>query len=104
MLENQEVVDQNLLVSLLRNSGATIHVPEGGRWGGNDRVNAINGAAGVYGPAFGPAKSYDPARLRWMTQLENILRQLYTEQGSYDFKQGCLRLDGKNTFDTESFD
>lgn len=46
----------------------------------------------------------DPARVRWITQMENILTQSYTEQGAYDFKQGFLRLDGKNTFDDVSFD
>lgn len=85
-------------------SGGSIHVPEGGRWGAEARANAINGAAGVYGPAFGPAKSYDPAQVRWITQMENILTQSYTEQGSYDFKQGFLRLDGRHAFDEDSFE
>ncbi|MDH4563694.1 RNA-binding domain-containing protein [Pseudomonas sp. BN411] len=32
-----------------------------------------------------------------------MLKQSYTEQSAYDFKQGFLRLDGKNTFDEENF-
>ncbi len=100
---NQEVVDQEKLVKLLDGSGVNIPVPEGGRWSAEDRANAVNGAAGVYGPAFGPAKGYDPAQVRWITQMENILTQSYTEQGAYDFKQGFVRLDGKNTFDEGSF-
>ncbi len=35
--------------------------------------------------------------------MENILHQSYTEQAAYDFKQGFLRLDGKHTFDEDSF-
>lgn len=104
VLENKEVIDQDMLVRLLDGSGANIPVPEGGRWGAEDRANAVNGAAGVYGPAFGPSKGYDPAQVRWITQMENILTQSYTEQGAYDFKQGFLRLDGNHNFDEESFD
>lgn len=102
--QNQEVVDQDLLVKLLDGSGRHIPVPEGGRWGAEDRVKLVNGAAGVYGAAFGPAKAYDPAHVRWITQMENILGQSYTEQAAYDFKQGFLRLDGTHTFDDQSFD
>ena len=104
VVQNQEVVDQDQLVKLMDGSGKQITVPEGGRWGADDRANSVNASAGVYGAAFGPAKGYDPARVRWITQMENILTQSYTEQGAYDFKQGFLRLDGKNTFDGDSFD
>ena len=104
VVQNQEVVDQDQLVKLMDGSGKQINVPEGGRWGADDRENSVNAAAGVYGTAFGPAKGYDPARVRWITQMENILTQSYTEQGAYDFKQGFLRLDGRNTFDDDSFD
>ncbi|XXX78276.1 DUF262 domain-containing protein [Sorangium sp. So ce134] len=104
VVENQEVIDQDLLVKLLDGSGKDITVPEGGRWGAEDRLRAVNRTAGEYRPAFGPAKGYDPAHVRWITQLENILRQSYTEQAAYDFKQGFLRLDGKNKFDNDSFE
>lgn len=104
VLQNQEVTDQDALIRLIDGSGANIPVPEGGRWGADDRLNAVNGAAGVYGTAFGPARGYDPAQVRWITQLENILRQSYTEQAAYDFKQGFVRLDGNNEFDEDSFE
>lgn len=104
VVQNQEVVNQDQLVKLMDGSGKQITVPEGGRWGADARANSVNAAAGVYGAAFGPAEGYDPARVRWITQMENILTQSYTEQGAYDFKQGFLRLDGKNTFDEDSFD
>jgi predicted HTH transcriptional regulator len=42
--------------------------------------------------------------IHWITQLENILSQSYTEQSAYDFKQGFLRLDGTNVFDEDSFE
>ncbi|MBB6579390.1 hypothetical protein HNP33_003502 [Comamonas odontotermitis] len=104
VLENKEVADQDVLIRLIDGSGANIRIPEGGRWGSEDRVNAVNGASGVYSPAFVPSRGYDPAKVRWITQMENILTQSYTEQGAYDFKQGFLRLDGKNGFDEDSFE
>ncbi|MEO4049372.1 hypothetical protein AAFN46_20115 [Pseudomonas sp. CAU 1711] len=104
VVQNQEVVDQDQLVKLMDGSGKQITVPEGGRWGADDRERSVNATAGIYSAAFGPSQGYDPARVRWITQMENILTQSYTEQASYDFKQGFLRLDGKNSFDEDSFD
>jgi hypothetical protein len=101
--ENKEVADHDRLINLLHGSGDNINVPEGGRWGSQDRINCVNSAAGIYAPAFQPAKEYDPARVRWVTQLENIITQSYTEQAAYDFKQGFLRLDGSGQFDDQSF-
>lgn len=102
--QNMEVVDQKKLITLIENSGKNLQVPEGGRWGSADRAGLINAAAGVYSDAFGPAQTYDPARVRWITQMENILTQSFTEQAAYDFKQGFVRLDGNNKFDEDSFD
>jgi hypothetical protein len=64
----------------------------------------VNGAVGRYERFFADAKSVDPASVHWITQLENILSQSYTEQSLYDFKQGFLRLDGSNSFDDASFE
>jgi len=104
VVQNQEVIDQDQLIKFIDGHGKHITIPEGGRWGADARAIAVNGAAGVYSTAFGPSKGYDPAQVRWITQMENILTQSYTEQAAYDFKQGFLRLDGKSTFDEDSFD
>ncbi|MFJ3073421.1 DUF262 domain-containing protein [Pseudomonas sp. NPDC087029] len=104
VVQGQEVVDQDQLIKLMDGSGKQINVPEGGRWGAEDRLNSVNAVAGIYGAAFGPSQGYDPGKVRWITQMENILTQSYTEQACYDFKQGFLRLDGKNTFDEDSFE
>jgi Protein of unknown function DUF262 len=102
--DNQEIANVDQLVTILDGAGAGMHVPEGGNWGAVDRENAVNSAAGMMAPAFRPASSYDPARVRWIMQFENILNQSFTEQAAYDFKQGLLRLDGNNNFDDASFD
>jgi hypothetical protein len=104
VMQNQEVADQDQFCKLVEGSGGNINVPEGGRWGSADRENAVNALAGVFSPAFKAAQAYDPAQVRWITQMENIFTQSYTEQAAYDFKQGFVRLDGTNTFDEDSFD
>lgn len=102
--ENKEVSNYEQLIQLLKGSGENIQIPEGGRWGANDRSKAVNATSGIFSPAFKAAQSYDPAQVRWITQLENILTQSYTEQAAYDFKQGFLRLDGAYKFDEDSFE
>lgn len=100
--KGMEVKDRTLLVDRMRNSGSSIAVPEGGNWGADQRRRTVDSVVGMYGPAFGPATTADPAIVHWVTQLENILSQSYTDQNSYDFKQGFLRLDGTNAFDEGS--
>lgn len=101
--QNLEVADRSVLVHLLRGCGDHATVQEGGRWGAENRQRAINSAVGMIQTAFGPATQTDPALVHWITQLQNLLRQSYTEQAAYDFKQGFLELDGKNKFDEDSF-
>ncbi|MEN0074249.1 MAG: DUF262 domain-containing protein [Paracraurococcus sp.] len=98
------VANRNLLVGRLRDGAKNIEVPEGGRWGAEQRSRAIDAAVGLFDPAFAPADAVDPALVHWITQLRNLLSQSYTEQAAYDFKQGFLCLDGSNKFDDGSFE
>lgn len=98
-----EIANMDQLVKLMRDSGKHITVPEGGRWGAEQRQNAVNAYAGLVQKSFKKAKKVDPATVHWITQMENLLTQSFTEQNSYDFKQGFLRLDGKAAFDEDSF-
>ncbi|WP_426122131.1 GmrSD restriction endonuclease domain-containing protein [Pseudomonas sp. PSPC2-3] len=100
----QEISDMQGLLKLLRHSGDQITIPEGGRWSGENRRGLVNSFVGKIKEAFSPSGTYDPALVRWITQLQNILQQSYTEQVAYDFKQGFLRLDGTNAFDEGSFE
>ncbi|HWM46870.1 MAG TPA: DUF262 domain-containing protein [Xanthobacteraceae bacterium] len=100
--KSKEVKDRSSLVKRMDNGAKGIAVPEGGRWGAEQRQTAVHALVGVYGPFFGDATAQDPALVHWITQLENILSQSYTEQSAYDFKQGLLRLDDKS-FDEDSF-
>jgi hypothetical protein len=96
--------DRAALIQKMTNSYTSINVPEGGRWGAEQRQDAVNANVGVYEKTFIDAKNDDPATIHWVTQLQNILSQSYTEQAYYDFKQGFLNLDGKHTFDEGSFE
>lgn len=103
---SKEVSDYKKLVTLMENSvrDRKIVVQEGGKWGADKKIDCINSAAGLFSPAFQKTRSYDPGTVTWVTKLENILGQSYTEQAAYDFKQGFLRLDGNHTFDESSFE
>lgn len=102
--QSQEVTDADGLIKKMENGAKAINVPEGGRWGAEQRQDTVNGLVGVYKKAFAKATAIDPAIVHWITQLQNILSQSLTEQSSYDFKQGFLRLTEKPSFDEDSFE
>ncbi|MGC4077490.1 MAG: DUF262 domain-containing protein [Rubrivivax sp.] len=101
--KNMMVSDRAQLIAVMKESGDHMKIQEGGRWGAENRQVAVDAAIGMYQKAFAPAKGVDPALVHWITQLENLLNQSYTEQAAYDFKQGFLRLDGSKVFDEDSF-
>ena len=101
--QNKVVGDRKALVDKLRGSGDAIVMQEGGNWGAESRARAINSAVGLYQGAFVKSENPDPAQVHWITQLQNLLSQSYTEQAAYDFKQGFTVLDKKGSFDEDSF-
>ena len=46
----------------------------------------------------------DPAKVHWVTKLQNLLTNSKTEQAAFDFKQGFLELSDNPKFDDGSFD
>jgi hypothetical protein len=102
---NLEVSNKALLIQRLRNIGDHLHMQgSGGRWGADNRQANVNSTIGMLQDCFSAATSYDPAVVHWITQLQNLLSQSYTEQAAYDFKQGFIRLNGIQSFDEESFE
>ncbi|HIF4693981.1 TPA: hypothetical protein ACX13Y_003881 [Citrobacter koseri] len=49
-------------------------------------------------------KNPDPAKVHWITKLQNLLTNSITEQAAYDFKQGFYTLDPSPSFDEHSFE
>lgn len=104
ILDSQEIKNRAMLIGLMRNSGSSMNVGDGGgRWGAEQRQRTVNAVEGMYKGAFGPSTSIDPAQIHWITQLQNLLSQSRTEQSAYDFKQGFLNLASKPKFDEGSF-
>ena len=101
--KNLSVVDRALLVDCLSGAGNIVSVQEGSNWGLEARQKSIESTEGLIQKAFGPSGAVDPATVHWVTQLQNLLSQSYTEQPAYDFKQGFLSLDGTHRFDEDSF-
>lgn len=102
--EGMKIENRRKLIDRLTNQSNEINVPEGGRWGGEDRHRTVQAATGAYREAFAKAAENDPARIHWVTQIENLLSQSLTEQSLFDFKQGFLSLGAKVEFDAESFE
>lgn len=102
--KNFSLSSKAMLVRLMDSSGSSIEVSEGGRWGAEQRQLAVDSYVGRIQKAFKKSKKADPASVHWITQFENLLAQSFTEQTSYDFKQGFLRLDGSSQFDEDSFE
>lgn len=102
--DGMQVSNTKSLVEKMLNSGQHIEIQEGGRWGADNRNRAIDCAKGMYQDFFKRAETQDPAVTHWITQLENILTQSFTEQNAYDFKQGFLKLADPPVFDSSNFD
>lgn len=102
--QNLEVKDRDALIKALSGSGEQVVVQEGGRWGAENRDKAISSVVGMIQKAFGPSTTTDPAHIHWINQFQNLLRQSYTEQAAYDFKQGFMTLSGEPSFDESSFE
>jgi hypothetical protein len=102
--QNKRIDSLDGVVRSLRNSGANIVIQEGGRWGAENRVHAVNSMVGILQGSFVDAGTTDPANARWVLQFETLLTNSFTEQPAYDFKQGFLRLDGSDQLDPEAIE
>lgn len=102
--KNLEIQDRQALVKALEGCGQQVVVQEGGRWGADNREKAISSVVGMIQKAFAPSTTTDPAQIHWINQFQNLLRQSYTEQAAYDFKQGFMTLDAVPRFDEGSFE
>jgi len=98
------LIDRVGVINALTNKGKLISIQEGGRWGAENRGTAVNSVIGMIQQYFDDDKNPDPAKVHWVTKLQNLLTNSKTEQSAYDFKQGFLSLSNKPSFDKKSFD
>jgi hypothetical protein len=86
-----QIGDRDAFIAGIRNSADHMNVQGGGgRWSADNRAKAIEAAVGMFQKYFIKSTQHDPAKILWITQLQNLLSQFYTEQSAYDFKQGFL--------------
>lgn len=102
---NQKVDDRAKVAGALDGiGGKSLSVGGGGgRWGAEERQRNVNAVVGVIQPFFKELGVEDPAIGSWVTKLETILRQSYTEQNLYDFKQGFHDLASPYDFNDGTF-
>ncbi len=98
------IADRAGVIHALSNRGKDIAIQEGGRWGAENRAGAVKNVIGQIQQYFEPDKNPDPAKVHWVTKLQNLLTNSKTEQSAYDFKQGFLELSENPKFDEMSFD
>lgn len=102
--DGKDPINIESLRAKLRNSGRRISVGGGGgKWGAEQRQEAVDAVVGKLRRQFAPRQGRDPAEEHWVSQLENLLAQSLTEQSLYDFKQGFVRLNPPISFDDDSF-
>ena len=100
--DNLEVANPERLYQSLENCGYQMNISGGGgTWAAAEKERNVHAIKGLFRPCFQPKKQADPAYVSWLTQLENILTQSYTEQNLYDFKQGFCTLADEPRFDKE---
>lgn len=96
--------DINGAINALNNKGKNIVIQEGGRWGADNRASAVKSVMGMLLQYFEIDNNPDPAKVHWVTKLQNLLMNSKTEQPAYDFKQGFIELSDNPRFDERSFD
>lgn len=98
------VTDRAGVINALTNKGKNIVIQEGGRWGAENRDAAVKNVLGLIQQFFEEDANPDPAKVHWVTKLQNLLTNSKTEQPAYDFKQGFLELSNNPAFDEGSLD
>lgn len=98
------VSDSAGLIGRLKDCGRNIQVQDGGRWGADNRSRMVDSIIGWIQGFFENDQNPDPAKVHWITKLQNLLTNSITEQAAYDFKQGFYTLDPSPSFDERSFE
>ncbi|TPW26344.1 DUF262 domain-containing protein [Martelella alba] len=98
------VSDRTGLVGKLCDMGKMIPIQEGGRWGADARAASVDSVIGMIQNYFEDDAAPDPAKVQWVTKLNNLLMSSKTEQSAYDFKQGFMTLAAVPSFDEGAFD
>ena len=90
--QEKRIADYDALYNALDGIGARIiHISGGGGWWSQqEKIDLIAATSGVLAPHFVERGEGDPMLYSYANELETLLKQSFTENTQYDFKQGIL--------------
>lgn len=93
--QEKRIVDYDALYNTLDGiGGRTINISGGGGWWSQqEKIDLIAVTSGVLSAYFVQRGESDPMLYSYANELETILKQSFTENTQYDFKQGIHNLD-----------
>lgn len=93
--QEKKINDYDALYNALENiSDRTLNISAGGGWWAQqEKIDLIAATAAVLAPHFVDRTEGDPMLYSYANELETILKQSFTENTQYDFKQGFHTLD-----------
>ena len=93
--QEKRIADYDALYNALDGiGGKTINISAGGGWWSQqENVDLIAATSAVLAPHFMDRGESDPMLYSYANELETILKQSFTENTQYDFKQGIHNLD-----------
>ncbi|MCI8351266.1 MAG: hypothetical protein HFJ86_08900 [Oscillospiraceae bacterium] len=93
--QEKRIVDYDALYNTLDGiGGRTINISGGGGWWSQqEKIDLIAATSGVLSAYFVQRGESDPMLYSYANELETILKQSFTENTQYDFKQGIHNLD-----------
>lgn len=92
--KEKKITDYNKLYNALEGIGLrTINIAGGGGWWSQqEKIDLIAATSAVLSPYFIERGEGDPMLYSYANELETILKQSFTENTQYDFKQGVYSL------------
>lgn len=93
--QEKRIADYDALYNALDGIGARIiHISGGGGWWSQqEKIDLIAATSGVLAPHFVERGEGDPMLYSYANELETLLKQSFTENTQYDFKQGIHNMD-----------
>lgn len=92
--QEKKIIDYDGLYNALDNiSSRTLNISSGGGWWTQQQKNElVASTSAVLAPYFADRGENDPMHYSYANELETLLKQSFTENAQYDFKQGIHTL------------
>ena len=92
--KEKKIIDYDKIYNALDNFGSKhINIAGGGGWWTQqEKIDLVAASSGILESYFMDRGEGDPMYCSYTTELETLLKQSYTENSQYDFKQGLHNL------------